>query len=85
MEYILWTVLGALAGFVVERVARAPVGLLMNLVTGLLGAFAGGLVMNVFHAPGATGLDAWGLAAALAGAVALLLAVHALRRNAPRP
>lgn len=78
-NWIIWIVLGAVAGWLAGIITGNKSGLLMNIIIGLLGAVIGGWIMNTFfRAEGATGLDIWSIIVAVVGAVVLLLIVNLL-------
>ena len=53
-------------------------GAIIDIVLGIVGAFVGGFVFNLFGARGVTGLNLWSLVVATLGAVAVLAIKHAL-------
>jgi uncharacterized membrane protein YeaQ/YmgE (transglycosylase-associated protein family) len=76
MEFLLWIVLGGLAGWLASMIMRTDrqQGVLMNIVLGVIGAIIGGFVMNLFGAPGVTGFNLYSLIVAIVGAVILIWA-----------
>ncbi len=83
MGFILWLVIGALAGWIASMIMKtnAEQGLLIDIVVGIIGAFIGG-----FLAQSLLGIDpqaniAISLVTAVAGAVILLAIIKAVRRN----
>ncbi len=70
MSWILWIIVGLLAGWIAQRIMDRKGGLIKNLVVGLIGAFVGGLLAN------AVGLEFYGflgtLIVATVGAVVVL-------------
>ena len=74
MNIILWIVLGALAGWIASLVMRTDEeqGALMNIILGIVGAFVGGLVLNMFGASGVSGFNIYSLIVATLGAVAVI-------------
>ena len=74
MEIIGWIVLGALAGWIASMIAgtNAQMGLLANIIVGIVGAFIGGFVFNLLGGSGVTGFNLWSLLVATIGAVLLL-------------
>lgn len=86
MENVGWisaVVIGGLAGWVAEKVMRSDMGLLANIVLGIVGAFALNLVLGLF-----TDLDGSGRLAyfvvALIGACLLIAVARAVRGNRRR-
>lgn len=74
MEVLVWVVLGALAGWVASMIMKtdAEQGALMNIVLGIIGAFVGGFVMNLFGATGVTGFNLYSILVAVLGAVIVI-------------
>jgi uncharacterized membrane protein YeaQ/YmgE (transglycosylase-associated protein family) len=69
MNIILWVVLGALAGWIASLVMHtdAQQGALMNIILGIVGAFVGGLVLNMFGATGVSGFNIYSILVATIG------------------
>ncbi len=82
--WILWIVVGIVAGFIAEKVMKGNHGLLTNLIVGLVGAVIGGfLFMNVL------GIDLGNeivnaLVFATLGAIILLFVLRLLKRGTAR-
>lgn len=74
MEIIVWLVFGGLAGWIASMVmgTDAQQGILGNIVVGIVGAFLGGFIMNMFGASGTTGFNFYSFFVAILGAVVLL-------------
>jgi len=50
MEFLLWLLIGALAGFLAGRVMRGGgFGLLINILVGIAGGWLGGSVLGWFN------------------------------------
>jgi uncharacterized membrane protein YeaQ/YmgE (transglycosylase-associated protein family) len=83
MDIILWIVLGALAGWIASIITGtdAEQGWLGNMVTGIIGAFIGGLVLKLFGAEGVSGFNLPSLLTAILGAVILLSLLRGFRRS----
>jgi uncharacterized membrane protein YeaQ/YmgE (transglycosylase-associated protein family) len=80
---VTWIVLGALAGWIASMITGtdARVSGVMNVVVGILGAFIGGLVLQLLGAGAPTGFNFASLLTAILGAVILLSLVRAFRRD----
>jgi uncharacterized membrane protein YeaQ/YmgE (transglycosylase-associated protein family) len=80
MGILVWIVVGAIAGFVASKVLTGKgMGLLWDIVVGILGAFLGGWLAGVVGIPVSTGtFTVGGLLAAFVGAVILLVVFRAL-------
>lgn len=72
MNIILWLVFGAIVGWIASVVTKTREGLLMDVVLGIIGAFIGGLLMNLFGQPGVTGFNLYSMFVAVVGAVVLI-------------
>jgi len=81
MSFIAWILLGLFAGYLGSLIVnRHGEGLLLNIVLGVVGAFAGGYLFQLGGSKGVTGLNLWSLMVATLGAVVLLVTFHAVRR-----
>jgi uncharacterized membrane protein YeaQ/YmgE (transglycosylase-associated protein family) len=74
MTLLAWVVVGIIAGWLAKMVipGEAPKGVLGDLVIGVVGAIAGGLIFNYFGHPGATGVNVGSIIVAFIGAVVVL-------------
>lgn len=74
MDFLLFIVLGALAGWIASMImgTNARQGWLMNIIVGIVGAMLGGFIMTLFGAPGVSGFDLYSILVAIGGAVVLL-------------
>lgn len=80
MDFIIWIVFGALAGWVADIVMASDHGLIEDVVLGVIGAFVGGFIMNQFGQPGVTGFNIYSLVVAVIGAVVLIFIGRALHK-----
>ncbi len=81
MSFLVWVVLGLLAGFIASKlVNNKGEGLFLDVVLGIVGAVVGGWLFGLFGASGVTGVNLYSLLVAVAGAIVVLLAYHAIRR-----
>jgi uncharacterized membrane protein YeaQ/YmgE (transglycosylase-associated protein family) len=79
MSIETWIIVGLVAGFVASKlILRTGEGLMRDLGLGVAGAVVGGWIFGALSAPGATGLDVFGLVVILAGASAVLIVYHTL-------
>ncbi len=82
--FLLWVVIGAVAGFLANAVVKSSYGLGADVIIGVVGAFIGGWLFQSmrWHAPlaGVAGT----IVIAFIGAVILLVAIR-LVRSAGRP
>ncbi len=75
MGLIVWLVVGAIAGFLASLVMRSPHGVIMDIILGIIGAFVGGLIMNLFGQSGPGGFDIYSILVATLGAI-VVIAIH---------
>jgi uncharacterized membrane protein YeaQ/YmgE (transglycosylase-associated protein family) len=75
-------VLGLLAGFIASKIVNSRgEGMLLDILLGLVGAFAGSWLFNRFGASGVNGLNVYSVFVAVVGSVILLFLYHAVRRR----
>lgn len=81
MNIILWLIFGALVGWVASLImgTDAEQGMILNIVVGVVGAFLGGTIMNLFGASDVTGFNLYSFLVSLVGAVVLIGLVRAIR------
>jgi uncharacterized membrane protein YeaQ/YmgE (transglycosylase-associated protein family) len=82
LNIVLWIVLGGLAGWIASLIMGrdAQMGLLGNIVVGIIGAIIGGFLMNQFGEAGVTGFNIYSLLVAIGGAIVLLFLYGLVRR-----
>lgn len=83
MNFIAWIIFGALVGWVASMIMKTDEeqGALLNIIVGIVGAFIGGLIMNMLGGDGVTGFNIPSLLVALLGACVLLFLVKTFRRR----
>ncbi len=72
MGWLAWLIVGAVAGWLASMAMHSRLGLLGDIIVGIIGAFIGGFLFNLIGAPGATGFNLWSVLVAFIGAVVLL-------------
>ena len=83
MSFLVWIVLGLLAGFIASKIVnKQGAGALLDIVLGVVGAVVGGWLFALFGAGGVSGLNLYSLLVAVIGAIVVLFAYHAIRRAA---
>ena len=79
-------IIGGLAGWVASMIMKTDgsMGILMNIIVGIVGAILGNLLLPVFGIDGTTGFSLWSFVVALLGAMLLLFIVKmfTVRRTA---
>ncbi len=81
MSFIVWIVLGLIAGFIASKlINKQGEGMFLDIVLGIIGAVVGGWVFHVFGMSGVTGLNIYSVIVAVIGAVVVLVVYHAIKR-----
>ncbi len=83
MNFLLWLLLGAVAGWIASLIMKTnqSQGTLLDIVVGIVGAFLGGWLFQTFGQAGVTGFNFYSLLVAIVGAVVLLFLVRLVRRG----
>jgi uncharacterized membrane protein YeaQ/YmgE (transglycosylase-associated protein family) len=80
LSTIVWILFGGIAGWLVgsimKRDGMRPID---RIAVGIVGAFTGGFLMNLFGVAGVTGFNLYSLLVAIVGAVVLLFLVGTMR------
>jgi uncharacterized membrane protein YeaQ/YmgE (transglycosylase-associated protein family) len=74
-----WIVVGAIAGWIAEKMTSSDHGLLTNIVVGIVGGVIGGFLANALNLQIAGGFVS-ALIVATIGAVILLFVLRAIKR-----
>lgn len=74
MELIVYLIFGGLAGWIASMVMGTDEqqGILMNIIVGIVGAFIGGVLMNLLGQSGINGFNIYSMFVAIIGSVVLL-------------
>jgi uncharacterized membrane protein YeaQ/YmgE (transglycosylase-associated protein family) len=80
MGILSWIVLGGIAGWLASIVMKRnnQMGLIANIIAGIVGAVVGGWVFSLFGGTGVTGFNLPSLVVAFVGAVIVLAVVKLL-------
>lgn len=79
MDFILWIIIGAIAGWIAGQVMKGGgFGLLGNIGVGIVGSFIGGWLFGLLGIGGGNMISS--LVAAVVGAIILLYVVRLVRR-----
>jgi uncharacterized membrane protein YeaQ/YmgE (transglycosylase-associated protein family) len=83
MNFLVWIIFGALAGWIASIIMgrNKQMGAIANIVVGIVGAFIGGYIMDFFGAKGVTGFNFSSFIVAVIGAVVLLFVVGLFSRR----
>jgi uncharacterized membrane protein YeaQ/YmgE (transglycosylase-associated protein family) len=82
--FLIWIVIGLVAGWLASAVVGGGYGLVGDIVVGIVGAFLGGFVFRSLHLRTPFHGLASTIFVAFIGAVLLLLVLRLLRRGSPR-
>lgn len=79
MGILGWIILGGIAGWLASIVMKtnAQMGLLANIVVGIIGAFIGGFLFSLLGGSDVNGFNFYSLLVATIGAIVLLAIVKA--------
>ena len=77
MGILTWIIVGLIAGALAKLIMPGddPGGIIVTIILGIVGAFIGGFVFNLFGGSGVTGFNIWSLLVATVGAI-ILLAIY---------
>lgn len=82
MNWILWLILGALAGYLARIIlGRHAAAWWQDVLVGALGAVIGGYIAVALGLGAVTGLNLYSLLVAVFGAILLLLILDIIRRK----
>jgi len=89
MNFIVWLIVGGLIGWVASMLMHdnAQMGIVLNVIVGIVGAFLGGLLLGGVFNTGTINQNNFslpGLLLSLVGAVILLAIVNMVRRGRVR-
>jgi uncharacterized membrane protein YeaQ/YmgE (transglycosylase-associated protein family) len=79
MGLIAWLVVGAIAGWLASMVIPSGLGLIGDIIVGIVGGFIGGFLFHAIGEVGLTGLSIWSIFVAFIGAVVLLYVIRLVR------
>lgn len=80
---IIWLILGGISGWIASKITGNDenMGIGLNIVVGIVGAFIGGWLAGIFGLGPATGLNLWSFIISVVGAVILLAVVSLFKRR----
>ena len=82
MGIIAWIILGAFSGWIASIIMNknASMGAIANIVTGIIGAFIGGIVFNFLGAQKVTGLNLHSVFVSVIGSCILLWIINKIKK-----
>ncbi len=80
MGILTWVIIGLVAGLLGKLIMPGddPGGIIVTILLGIVGAFVGRFVVNLFGGAGVTGFNIWSVLVATLGAIILLAIYRAL-------
>ncbi len=74
MNWFIWIIFGGLAGWVASMLTKrnGSMGIIANVIVGIIGSWLGGFIMSLFGAAGVTGFNLRSFVVAVIGAAVLL-------------
>ncbi|MEX0344089.1 MAG: GlsB/YeaQ/YmgE family stress response membrane protein [Rhizobiaceae bacterium] len=78
MNFIVWIIIGGLAGWIAGMIMKNQSGLFMNIIIGIVGAFVGGWLFDILQIAPQAGF-AGSLVTAIVGAVVLLFGLKLVK------
>ena len=83
MGIVAWLILGDFSGWIASIIMdnNASMGAIANIVTGIIGAFIGGVVFNFFGAQKVTGLNLHSVLVSIVGACILLWILNKISKK----
>lgn len=81
MDWLAWIVLGGLAGWVASIITKnnAQMGIIANIIVGIIGAFVGSFLLGLLGVAGMSGFNVYTFFVALGGAIVLLFLFSMIR------
>lgn len=82
MGIVTWLILGALSGWIASIIMKKndSMGAIANIITGIIGAFIGGIVFNFMGAQKVTGLNLHSVLVSVVGACILLWILNKIKK-----
>jgi uncharacterized membrane protein YeaQ/YmgE (transglycosylase-associated protein family) len=82
MSVFAWIVVGLIAGFIGSKIVnRRGEGIVLDILLGVVGAFVGGWLFQMFGASGVNGVNLYSIFVAVIGSVVFLGLYHLIRRK----
>jgi len=81
MGWLAWLIVGAIAGWLAGRVMHSRLGLVGDIIVGIVGAFVGGFLFSLVGLGGTSGFNVWSVFVAFIGGVVLLYLARLITRT----
>lgn len=81
MGILSWIIIGGFAGWVASLIMKTDkkMGLLANIIVGIIGAVIGGFLMSLINRAGVTGFNLYSFGVAVLGSVVFLFVIKLIR------
>ncbi|MBW4437892.1 MAG: GlsB/YeaQ/YmgE family stress response membrane protein [Pleurocapsa minor GSE-CHR-MK-17-07R] len=82
VNFIVWLIVGAIAGWLAGIVMKSRQGLIVNIILGVIGSFVGGFVLTLVPGvqPIESGFSIGHILTAMVGAIIVIAIARVLRR-----
>lgn len=82
MGTLSWIIVGALSGWIASIITgnNRSMGLIANIIVGIIGAYIGGWILNYFGIAGITGFNLWSIIVSILGAIILLFIINIFKK-----
>ena len=77
----MWIILGVASGWIASIIMKSSHGVLEDIILGVIGAFVGGFILNLFGQPGITGFNFYSLIVSVFGAIVLIFLGRLIHRQ----
>lgn len=81
MGWLAWIVLGGAAGLIASILTHARMGLFVDIIAGIAGAFLGSFILKLFGVQEILAFNWNTLLVATGGAIVILFLLHLIRGN----
>jgi uncharacterized membrane protein YeaQ/YmgE (transglycosylase-associated protein family) len=79
MSFLVWILLGLVAGFIGSKIVnKQGEGLVLDIILGIVGAVVGGWVFSLIGGHPVTGFNLYSLFVAVIGSIIVLVIYHAV-------
>lgn len=87
MSFLIWIIVGAIAGWVASKITNSQEGLVGDIIVGMVGSILGGIIIELFSGNGLditrafTSFNLASILVSILGATVLLLVLKAFKKN----
>ena len=80
MDFIIWLIIGAIAGWLAGKIMGGGYGLIGDIIVGIVGGYIGGWLWGVLKLPAIGGAWVGPIITATIGAVVLIFLIRLIKR-----